>query len=118
MICVERRFLKEWDNLFWQLKLFLILRERRVHGLLCMTMTDGVDQRVKIKCGKVRILGFDVDNIGCMIPGQMNKLRQVVVQVWEGNLVLGTDWLADNDFVDVVKLVPIIVLIKNLMLVF
>ncbi len=44
----------------------------------------------------------------------MNKLGQVVVQIWKGNLVLGTDWLADNDFIDVVKLVPIIVLIKKL----
>lgn len=34
---------------------------------------------------------------------------QVVVQVGEGDLVLRPDWLSDDDFVDVIELVPVFV---------
>lgn len=34
---------------------------------------------------------------------------KVVVQVWEGNLVLRPDWLSDDNLVDVVELVPVFI---------
>lgn len=34
---------------------------------------------------------------------------QVVVQVRECNFVFGPDWLSDDDFVDVVKLIPVFI---------
>ena len=42
----------------------------------------------------------------------MDKLWQVVVQVGEGNLVFCTDWLTNDNFVDVVKFIPVIILNK------
>ena len=48
-------------------------------------MTDWVDQWIEVERRKVRVLGFDVNHIGSVVPGQVDKLRQVVVQVGEGN---------------------------------
>ena len=39
----------------------------------------------------------------------MYILRQVVVKVWEGNPVLCSDWLTDNDLVNVIEFIPILV---------
>lgn len=36
-------------------------------------------------------------------------VRQVVVQVWEGNFVLCPDGLTDDDFVNVIELVPVFI---------
>lgn len=36
-------------------------------------------------------------------------MGKVVVQVWEGNLVLCPDRLSDDDLVDVVELVPVFI---------
>lgn len=36
-------------------------------------------------------------------------VRQVVVQVWEGNFVLCPDGLPDDDFVNVIELVPVFI---------
>lgn len=43
------------------------------------------------------------------IPGEVNMVWQVVVQVWEGNFVLCPDGLTDDDFVNVIKLIPIFI---------
>lgn len=42
-------------------------------------------------------------------PGKVDVVRQVIVQIWESNLVLRPDWLPDDDFVDVVELVPVFI---------
>lgn len=39
----------------------------------------------------------------------MNVVRQVVVQVGEGNFVLCPDRLTDDDLVDVVELIPVFI---------
>lgn len=39
----------------------------------------------------------------------MNVVRQVVVQVGEGDFVLCPDRLTDDDLVDVVELVPVFI---------
>lgn len=36
-------------------------------------------------------------------------MGKVIVQVWESNFVLCPDWLPDDNFVDVVKLIPVLI---------
>lgn len=44
-----------------------------------------------------------------VIPGEVNMVWQVVVQVREGNFVFCPDGLTDNDFVNVIELVPVFI---------
>lgn len=46
-------------------------------------------------------------------PGEMDVVRQVVIQVGECNLVLCSDWLPDNDLVNVIELVPVFIPAKK-----
>ena len=46
-----------------------------------------------------------------MVPRQVYVVGEGVVEVGEGNAVLGTDGLTDYDLVDIVELVPILVTI-------
>jgi len=39
----------------------------------------------------------------------MHKVWHIVVQVREGNAVFRANWLPDNDFINVIELVPILV---------
>lgn len=43
------------------------------------------------------------------LPGQVDVVGEVVVQVWESNFVLCPNWLPDDNFVDVVKLIPVFI---------
>lgn len=101
-------------------------------------MRNGIDEWVKVESWQVRILRFDKDHIRCVIParghsinyscgtasltplpsprstpnilpGEMDMVGKIVVKIGEGNLVLCPDWLADDDFVYVVELVPILI---------
>lgn len=42
-------------------------------------------------------------------PGEVDVVGQIVVQVGEGDFVLCPDGLSDDDFVDVVELVPVFI---------
>lgn len=44
-----------------------------------------------------------------LLPAQMHKVWHIVVQVRKGNAVFRANWLPDNDFVNVIELVPILV---------
>ena len=43
-----------------------------------------------------------------MVPGHVHMQWEAVVEVGEGNAVLGADWLADNDLVYIIELIPIL----------
>lgn len=43
------------------------------------------------------------------IPSEVHMVRKVVVQIRESNLVLCSNWLSDDDLVDVVKLIPVFI---------
>ena len=73
-------------------------------------MADGVDQRVKVEGRQVGILRLDEDDVGCVVPRQVDVVRHVVVQVGEGDAVFGADRLPNDDLVDVVELIPVLVL--------
>ena len=42
-------------------------------------------------------------------PGEVDMVRQVVVQVRKRNLVLGADRLPDDDLVDVIEFIPVFI---------
>lgn len=44
-----------------------------------------------------------------ILPGEVNMVWQVVVQVWEGNFVFRPDGLTDDDLVDVIELIPVFI---------
>lgn len=44
-----------------------------------------------------------------VIPGEVNMVWQVVVQVGEGNFVFCPDGLTDDDFVNVIELIPVLI---------
>lgn len=48
-------------------------------------------------------------------PGQVNMMRQVVVQVGEGDFVLCSDGLTDDDLVYVIELIPVFISAKKLL---
>lgn len=43
------------------------------------------------------------------LPGEMDVMWQVIVQVGESDFVLCPDGLSDDDFVDVVELIPVFI---------
>lgn len=43
------------------------------------------------------------------LPGEVDMVWQVVVQVRESNFVLCPDGLSDDDFVDVIKFIPVFI---------
>ena len=47
-------------------------------------------------------------------PGQVNFIWQAVVQVWEGDAILCSDWLSNNDLVDVIEFIPVLVPTKEI----
>ena len=47
------------------------------------------------------------------LPRHMNLEWHVVVQVREGDPVLRSDWLANDDLVDVIELIPIFIPVRK-----
>ena len=68
-----------------------------------------VDEGVKVESWQVRVLGLDVDHSGKVVPGQVNIQGKAVVQIWKANPVFRSDWLTNDNLVNVIKLIPIIV---------
>lgn len=44
-----------------------------------------------------------------LLPSEVDVVWQVVVQVRESNFVLCPDGLSDDDFVDVIELIPVFI---------
>lgn len=66
----------------------------------------------------VNIMALNFESLWCVnviqsvlscLPRQVHKVRHVVVQVRESNAVFCANWLTDDDFVNVVKLIPVII---------
>lgn len=74
-----------------------------------MSVRDGVDQRVKVECWEVRVLCLDEYDRGGVVPGEMDVEREGVVEVGEGDTVLRTKRLTNDNLVDVIKLIPVLV---------
>ena len=50
-----------------------------------------------------------------MVPGQVYRARQAVVQVREGHSIFGAHWCAHNELGDIVELVPVVVDVVNVL---
>lgn len=48
-------------------------------------------------------------NVRVNLPRKMNEKRHVVVEIRKSNSILCTHWLPNDDFIDVIELVPIII---------
>ena len=70
---------------------------------------DGVNEGIKVKGREVRVLSLDEDHCGEVVPGEVNMERKAVVKVGERYAVFCADWLADNDLVNVIKLIPVFI---------
>ena len=74
-----------------------------------MSMRDGIDERVKVKCRQVWVFCLDVDNRGGVVPWQVHIIWQGIVEVREGDAVLCSYWLTDYDLVDVIEFIPVLI---------
>ena len=74
-----------------------------------MSVGDGVDERIKVVSRKVGVLRLDEDDRGGVVPREVDVERERVVKVREGDTILCPEGLADDNLVDVIKLVPILV---------
>jgi hypothetical protein len=77
---------------------------------LCFTAVgDWVDQGIIVERRKLRVFSFDETNRDMVIRNDRYILRETVVQVREGNSILSSDCLTDNNLIDVVELIPIFI---------
>lgn len=74
-----------------------------------VSVGDGVDERIKIKRREIRILSLDEDDRGGVVPGEVDVQREGIVEVRKRDPILSPERLTDDDFVDVIKLVPILI---------
>lgn len=72
-------------------------------------MRNRINQGIKVECRQIGIFSFDVHHIWSVIPGHVHKVRHVVIQVGKGDPVLGPHRLPNDDFVDVVELIPVLI---------
>jgi hypothetical protein len=68
-----------------------------------------MDDRVEIECRQIWIFHSDEQILDLVIFRNMNTTRPGIVQVGESYSILRTDLLPNDDFVDIIELVPIIV---------
>jgi transcription termination factor Rho len=92
--------------------------KRRVWHLLdrvalLAVVRDGVEHGVEVEGGQVGVLSLDEHGHGVVVHRQRHLPGPAVVEVGEGDLVLGADVLADDDLVDVVELVPVLVVLQR-----
>lgn len=78
-------------------------------ALLASPRRDGVDERVEVERRQIGVVGLDVDGERVVVGGDVHAPRAVVVEVGERDLVLRAQLVADDEFVDVVELVPVLV---------
>lgn len=43
------------------------------------------------------------------LPRQMHKMWHIVVQIRKSNTIFSPNWLSYNDFVDIIKLIPVLI---------
>ena len=77
-------------------------------GSRLVAVGDGVDKRVKVEGGEVRVLCLDEDHGGVVVPGEVHVQGQAVVQVGEGDAILRPHRLPDDDLVNVIELIPVL----------
>ena len=73
-------------------------------------MRNGIDQRIEIKRRQVGIFRLDEHHIWRVIPGQVDEVGHIVVEVGESDAILCPERLANDNFVDIIEFVPILVL--------
>lgn len=72
-------------------------------------MRNGIDQGIEVECRQIGVFRFDVHHVGGVVPGHVHKVWHVVVQIRESDPVLCPHRLSNDDFVDVVELVPVLI---------
>ena len=73
-----------------------------------------VDHWVVVEDRHIRIVILDEANSRVVVRGQMYTSRPAVIKVWEGDLVLCSDLMSDNDFVDIIKLIPVFIFLVDI----
>ncbi len=74
-----------------------------------MAVRDGVDERIEVESWQVRVLRLDIDHRGCVVPGEVDVVREGVVQIRKEDSILCPDRLANYNLIDVVKFIPIFI---------
>lgn len=110
---------QKWLYLLGQLELVIFIVTKSEHlifmgdkrsvSFLHDSLRDGVDKRIKVECRQVGIVGLDVNVLGLVINTNVHGSRKRVVEMREGNLILGSDHVSDNNLVNIVEFVPVLI---------
>lgn len=110
---------QEWLYLLGQLELnifivtksedLILMGDERSVSFLHDSLRDGVDKRVKVECREVGVIGLDVNVLGLVIDTNVDGSRKRVVEMREGNLVLRSDDVSNDNLVDIIEFVPVLV---------
>lgn len=68
-----------------------------------------VDDLVVVEHWNLRIVPLDKAYCRVMVRRECHSARTTIVELTEGYLVLGSNWVSDNDLVYVIKFVPIFI---------
>lgn len=79
-------------------------------SILTVMGRDGVDNRIEEKGRLVRIVTLHIGRSRVVIEGNRHKSGTVVVHIWIGNTPFRTNWNTNDDFVHIIKLIPIFIL--------
>jgi hypothetical protein len=71
--------------------------------------SDRIDWGIKSKGGDLGIFLSNVNRGRRVIGCECDSSRSIIVKMGEGNFILSSDGMSADDFVDVIKLVPILI---------
>ena len=106
IVRVEWCIFQERLDKFGELKLILLLVGVLAFGVV--VRRDGVDERVEVVAGKVRVLSLDVDASRVVIHAHVHLAGAAVVKVRKRDAILCSDLLPNDDLVDVVEFIPVL----------
>ena len=70
---------------------------------------DRIDAGVKVESWHFRVILPDVYRSRIVVRNESNFSWPIVVEMRKSNFVLSSDGMPDDDFVDVVELIPILI---------
>lgn len=83
------------------------------HGQCSMHSYITLIVMVRILCGGGTSCKNDEGYIKAYLPWKMDIMGHVIVEVWECNPIFCTNWLTDDNLVDIVELIPVLIPIKQ-----
>ena len=82
--------------------------------LVTLICRHGIYYWVVVENGHIRVLVLDVADSWTVVRAKMDASWSTVVEMWEGDFILGADLVADNNLINIIELVPVFILLINI----